>query len=76
MAQKPTGSPTGGRPKERGETYRFSLYLDGDLEKYIKYAVWKNRKDSITQYLNDLVRKDMEEYLSTGGSADEWTNDD
>lgn len=76
MAQKPTGSPTGGRPKERGETYRFSLYLDGDLEKYIKYAVWKNRKVSITQYLNDLVRKDMEEYLATGGSADEWTNDD
>ena len=24
----------------------------------------------------DLVRKDMEEYLATGGSADEWTNDD
>ena len=61
-----------GRPVERPETYRFSLYLDGDLEKYIKYAVWRDRKKSVTQYLNDLVRADMAEYIRNGGDESEW----
>lgn len=60
-----------GRPVERPETYRFSLYLDGDLKDFIKYASWKGRK-STTQYLNDLVRADMEAYIAAGGNADEW----
>ena len=61
-----------GRPVERQETYRFSLYLDGDLSKYIKYAVWRDRKKSVTQYLNDLVRADMAEYIRNGGDESEW----
>lgn len=64
-----------GRPVERPETYRFSLYLDGDLKEYIKYMSWK-RKQSATQYLNDLVRADMEAYLAAGGKADEWSDND
>lgn len=62
-----------GRPVERPNTYRFSLYLDGDLEGYIKYKAWKN-KQSITQYLNTLVRDDMQAYVKDGGDESEWTN--
>lgn len=61
-----------GRPKKRGDTYRFSLYLDLELEKYVRYAVWRDRKDSSTTYFNDLVRKDMEEHLKNGGSKSDW----
>lgn len=66
-----------GRPIERPNTYRFSLYLDGDLKNYIDFIAWKRsspgNKYSITQYLNDLVRADMEAYLAAGGNANEWT---
>lgn len=67
-AKKPTGRPT-----ERGETYRFSLYLDLELADYAKYIAKKN-KQPLTQYLNALVRRDMEAYISAGGNADEWTD--
>ena len=62
----------GGRPIERTDTYRFSLYLDGDLKDYIKYISWKN-KLTITQYINDLVRADMQSYIASGGDISEWT---
>lgn len=66
-----------GRPIERPNTYRFSLYLDGDLKSYIDFIAWKRSspgsKYSITQYLNDLIRADMEAYLAAGGNANEWT---
>lgn len=65
-----------GRPTERGETYRFSLYLDGDLKSFIDYRVWQLRQKSITTYLNNLIRQDMENYISEGGNADEWTDKD
>lgn len=61
-----------GRPVERPETYRFSLYLDGDLKEFIQYRAW-SKKQSITQLFNDLVRADMEAYLAAGGNANEWT---
>ena len=61
-----------GRPKTRGETYRFSLYLDLELEKYIRYAVWRDRKDSFTTYFNELVRKDMQRHLKNGGKQEDW----
>ena len=64
--------PTVGRPKKRGDTYRFSLYLDSDLEKYVKFAVWRDRKESATQYFNDLVRKEMAQYLENGGQSKDW----
>lgn len=60
-----------GRPVERPETYRFSLYLDGDLKDYIKYISWKQQK-SITQYLNDIIRAEMAEYVASGGDEGEW----
>lgn len=41
--------------------YRLNLNLDGDLEPYLKEVAWINRT-SITQYLNDLIRKDMENH--------------
>lgn len=68
--KKPTGRPT-----ERGETYRFSLYLDIELANYAKHIARKN-KQPLTQYLNELVRRDMEAYISAGGNADEWTDKD
>lgn len=55
-----------GRPKERHDTYRFSLYLDGDLKDYIKLASWKQQK-TITQYMNDMIRSEMDEYIRNGG---------
>lgn len=61
-----------GRPKTRGETYRFSLYLDLELEKYVRYAVWRDRKDSYTTYFNELVRKDMQRHLKNGGKKEDW----
>lgn len=64
-----------GRPNERGETYRFSLYLDGDLKGFVKYMAWKN-KQSTTQYFNNLVRAEMKAYLEAGGNADEWNEND
>lgn len=60
-----------GRPVERPDTYRFSLYLDGDLKDYIKYISWKQQK-SITQYLNDIIRAEMAAYIAGGGDESEW----
>ena len=47
------------QPKRAG-AYRFSLYLDADLGEYVNYIKYKHKK-SITDYFNELVRKDMEE---------------
>lgn len=48
-----------GRPIEKVSTYRYSMYFDGDLKEFIKHESWKQKK-SICQYLNDLVREDMD----------------
>ena len=56
-----------GRPKERGNTYRFSLYLDGDLKEYIKHVSWKNHQ-TITQYLNEKIRAEMDLFVMNGGT--------
>lgn len=61
-----------GRPIERPDTYRFSLYLDGDLEPFIKHRSWLKRK-SVTQYMNDLVRADMNMFIANGGRIPEET---
>jgi len=42
--------------------YRYNLLLDGDLNEYLHYAAWINKK-SMTQYLNDLIRSEKEKYL-------------
>lgn len=55
-----------GRPKkteeEKRRGYRYNLNLDKDLQQYLKETAWKNRT-SITQYINDLIRADMEAYF-------------
>ena len=51
-----------GRPPkvEKLRGYRYNLCLDADLNEYLHDAAWENRT-SITQYLNDLIRVDMQE---------------
>lgn len=69
---------TRGRPKksedEKLRGYRYNLSLDKDLKGYLSYISWKNRT-SITQYLNDLIRNDMHNYIKNGGSSEEWDNE-
>lgn len=52
-----------GRPpkaeNEKLRGYRYNLNLDRDLKEYLHETAWKNRT-SITQYINDLIRTDME----------------
>ena len=52
-----------GRPRKSEEEklrgYRYNLDLDRDLKEYLHEAAWKKRT-SITQYINDLIRADME----------------
>ena len=59
-----------GRPpkneNEKLRGYRYNLNLDRDLKEYLHEMAWKKRT-SITQYINDLIRADME-------SAEEWKN--
>lgn len=56
-------APKQGRPKkseaEKLRGYRYNLNLDRDLKEYLHEAAWKKRT-SITQYINDLIRADME----------------
>ena len=51
-----------GRPRkteeERLRGYRYNLNLDRDLKEYLHETAWKKRT-SITQYINDLIRADM-----------------
>lgn len=64
-----------GRPPKKEEEklrgYRYNLNLDRDLKDYLHEMAWRKRT-SITQYLNDLVRADMQDYLAKGGSEEEW----
>lgn len=62
-----------GRPVERPNVKKISLYLDGDLNDYVRFRCTKP-KQAVTQYINSLVRADMEAYLAAGGNADEWTD--
>ena len=59
-------TPKRGRPKKAEEEklrgYRYNLNLDRDLQQYLKETAWKKRT-SITQYINDLIRADMEAYF-------------
>lgn len=59
-------TPKRGRPKKTKEEklrgYRYNLNLDRDLQQYLKETAWKKRT-SITQYINDLIRADMDAYF-------------
>lgn len=68
-----------GRPPKKEEEklrgYRYNLNLDRDLKDYLHEMAWKNRT-SITQYINDLIRADMEAYIEAGGDESEWMKED
>lgn len=51
---------TKGAKKEKLPPYRINLKLKGEYKDYLSDAAWENRT-SITQYLNDLIEKDMKE---------------
>ena len=72
-------NPGGGRPRlapgEKLRGYRYNLNLDRDLKQYLHEIAWQNRT-SITQYINDLIRKDMEEYFANGGTTEGWETDE
>ena len=67
-----------GRPPKKEEEklrgYRYNLNLDRDLKDYLHEMAWKNRT-SITQYINDLIRADMEAYIEAGGDESEWVKE-
>lgn len=67
-----------GRPKkaeaEKLRGYRYNLNLDRDLKPFLHEIVWQQRT-SITQYINDLIRREMEAYLAEGGTLEEWENE-
>lgn len=60
-------------PEEKLRGYRYNLNLDRDLKGYLHEIAWRNRT-SITQYINDLIRTDMEAYIAAGGSEEEWAS--
>ena len=41
--------------------YRYNLALDADLNEFLHEIAWQNRT-SMTQYINDLIRREMEKY--------------
>lgn len=57
MSKKRGRPPKNEEDKLRG--YRYSLNLDRDLKDYLHEAAWRKRT-SITQYINDLIRADMQ----------------
>ena len=62
-------------PKEKPlRAYRYNLTLDNDLNGFLHFISWKNRL-SMTQYINDLLRKEMQKYIDEGGSTDGWENE-
>lgn len=60
-----------GRPSNNKETVRYNLVLDKDLDYYLYNIAWANHT-SVTQYVNDLIRKDMEKFDKSGGNREGW----
>lgn len=56
---------------QTGRGYRYNLNLDGDLKPFLQKIAWEN-KTSITQYLNDIIRKEQGKYIKAGNSLDGW----
>ena len=50
------------QPEERKRTFRYNLLLDNDLNQYLHEIVWI-RRTNMTQYVNDLIRADYENYI-------------
>ena len=70
---KPGRPPKPENEKLRG--YRYNLNLDKDLKQYLHERAWQKRT-SITQYINDLIRADMEKYFAEGGTKEGWLEDE
>lgn len=70
---KPGRPPKPEDQKLRG--YRYNLNLDKDLKQYLHERAWQKRT-SITQYINDLIRADMENYFAEGGTKEGWLEDE
>lgn len=51
--------------KQPKRGYRYNMCLDADLRGYLEKVTFTNNT-SKTQYLNDLIRADMEAYLAAG----------
>ena len=62
-------------PEEKKGGYRYNLNLDMELKRYIKNKAWQERK-SATDYINDLIRADMEQYFANGGTTEGWIDID
>ena len=62
-------------PEEKKGGYRYNLNLDMELKRYIKNKAWQDRK-SATDYINDLIRADMEQYFANGGTTEGWIDID
>lgn len=62
-------------PEQKLRGYRYNLNLDRDLKPYLHEIAWQKRT-SITQYINDLIRADMESYLANGGTMEGWAIDE
>lgn len=69
---KPGRPPKTEDQKLRG--YRYNLNLDKDLKQYLHERAWQKRT-SITQYINDLIRADMEKYFAEGGTKEGWLDE-
>jgi hypothetical protein len=72
--QKKLGRPTL-KPEERKRGYRYNLLLDADLKQYMHEMAWRQRT-SITQWVNDLIRADMEAYFANGGTKEGWADEE
>lgn len=59
-AQRKQGRPRKEKPL-RG--YRYNLNLDDDLNQFLHEIVWVKRT-TITQYINDLIRREKEAYIA------------
>lgn len=71
-SNKPGRPPKPEDQKLRG--YRYNLNLDKDLKQYLHEIAYKKRV-SMTQYINDLIRADMEKYFAEGGTKEGWLDE-
>jgi predicted DNA-binding protein len=49
--------------------YRINLKLEAAFKEHLKEQAWKNKK-SITQYINDLIEKDIKDTQDTLNTLD------
>lgn len=68
--KKAKGRPPKTEEQKKGG-YRYNLNLDKELKTYLKNKAWQDRK-SATDYINDLLRADMEAYFAKGGTKEGW----